>query len=110
MSEIARDIVAEYDALVKKYKELEKTNLQYIKALERIEQLEDDQNLFKKEIGNLRNKREKTEKQLMIFLKYKVKEDINGDYFLSKGIYSIANFNRDFIKDIKELQKALEGK
>ena len=41
MSDIARDIVEEYDALVKKYKELEKSNFQYIKALERIKQLED---------------------------------------------------------------------
>jgi len=41
MSDIARDIVEEYDALVKKYKELEKSNFQYIKALERIKQLEE---------------------------------------------------------------------
>ena len=48
------------------------------------------------------------EDALKILDEYKVKKDIDGRYSLSKGIYSIASFGKDFNKEARELKKALE--
>ena len=48
------------------------------------------------EMKKLNAENRKLSGQLKILRKYQVKKDIDGKYFLAKGIYSIATFGKDF--------------
>jgi len=56
----------------------------------------------------MKEENKKLKRQLKILQKYQVKKNIDGEYFLAMGIYSIATFGKDFKKEVRELEKALE--
>ena len=61
----------------------------------------------REELIYLKEENKKLERQLKILQKYQVQKDIDGTYFLSKGIYSMATFGKDFKKEAREFKKAL---
>ena len=64
----------------------------------------------KQHIINLVKENLKSSGQLKILRKYQVEKDIDGTYFLARGIYSMATFGKDFKKEAREFKKALENR